>query len=80
MSQRPVEWILYSPESSTALIVITEEAEDLIPILRRQRRISPTHLLAYSPPVTKRMLSVGSLKFYAIPALPTGHAMPCLTI
>ncbi|PSN61496.1 hypothetical protein BS50DRAFT_578491 [Corynespora cassiicola Philippines] len=73
---RPVEWILYSPITSTALIIITEEAELLIPRLRIQTSPSKVHLLTYSAPVTKKMLHFSGLNYYAVPELPHGHVIP----
>ncbi|KAF1997703.1 hypothetical protein P154DRAFT_622249 [Amniculicola lignicola CBS 123094] len=73
---RPVEWILYSPATSTALIVIAEEAEILISLLRAKTPFTKVHLLTYSAPVTKKMLHFSGLKYYALPALPRGHVIP----
>ncbi|KAF2123668.1 hypothetical protein P153DRAFT_435751 [Dothidotthia symphoricarpi CBS 119687] len=73
---RPVEWILYSPSTSTALILIAEEAELLIPELRDQEAPAKVHLLTYSAPITKKMLHFSALTYYAMPVLPDGHAIP----
>ncbi|KAF1847270.1 uncharacterized protein K460DRAFT_332087 [Cucurbitaria berberidis CBS 394.84] len=72
---RPIEWVIYHPTTSTAVVVIAEEAEDLISTLRNQT--SPkVHLLTYSAPITKKMLQFSGLKYYALPALPRGHSIP----
>ncbi len=74
--QRPVEWVLYSSNSSTALIVIAEEAELIIPMLRIPNARATVHLLTYSAPVTKKMQHFSNLAYYALPALPTNHVIP----
>jgi hypothetical protein len=67
--QRHVSWILWSTISQTALVIVPEEAEVCIPLLRDG--VKPlTHLLAYSAPVTRKMLHFSNLSYYAIPALP----------
>ncbi|KAF2186028.1 hypothetical protein K469DRAFT_664515 [Zopfia rhizophila CBS 207.26] len=71
---RPVQWILWSICSETALVIIPEEANLLIPILRQE--LADTHLILYSAPVTRRMLHFNSLDFYAIPPLPAGFKAP----
>ncbi|ORY15467.1 hypothetical protein BCR34DRAFT_642957 [Clohesyomyces aquaticus] len=73
---RPVEWILYSRKTSTAIILISEEVEILIPRLRAQKKTAGVHLLTYSAPITKKMLHFSGLKYYALPALPVGHVIP----
>ncbi|KAI1761144.1 hypothetical protein GGR53DRAFT_506736 [Hypoxylon sp. FL1150] len=74
---RPVEWILWSPSTQTALVIIPEEAEQLIPLLRRRGAgRSPVHLLTYAAPVTKAMLSFNNFDYYTLPSLPPGHRFP----
>ncbi|KAK7420617.1 hypothetical protein QQZ08_010309 [Neonectria magnoliae] len=51
---RPVEWVLWSAETETALIIIPEEAEVLIPMLRDASKTCVS-LLTYAAPVTKSM-------------------------
>jgi len=68
MLQRPVNWILWSTLSETALILIPEEAELLIPYLRTAKE-SSTHLLTYAAPITRKMLIFNNLAYYAIPSL-----------
>jgi len=67
--QRHVSWILWSTITHTALVIIPEEAEVCIPMLRDGIE-PPTHLLAYSAPVTRKMLHFSNLSYYAVPALP----------
>ena len=74
--QRPVEWILYNPSTSTALVLISEEAELVIPKLRAQKARTKTHLLTYSAPITKKMLHFSALRYYALPQLPINHVLP----
>lgn len=74
--QRPVEWILYAPRSQTALVLIPEEAEIAIPIIRAAKSRNPVHLFPYASPVTRNMTSLGRLAYYAFPSLPKGTAIP----
>lgn len=71
-----MEWILWSPSAQIALVIIPEEAELLIPLLRRASDKSPVHLIAYAAPVTKGMLSFNSLQYYVVPPLPPKHIFP----
>jgi hypothetical protein len=67
--QRQVNYLLWSPAIATALIVIPEEAEHIIPLLFDVK--SPqTHLITYAAPVTRKMLHFNNLKYYAMPSLP----------
>ncbi|CAN9464703.1 unnamed protein product [Alternaria alternata] len=72
---RPVEWILYNPITSDALIVIAEEAEAVIPQLSTQSFPPKVQLLTYSAPVTKKMLPFSGLRYYSAPALPREHTI-----
>lgn len=72
---RPVNWILWSTETETAIIVTPEEAEELIPIVRSI--VKPrTHILSYAPPLTRKMLHFDNLTFYAMPSLPAKWTVP----
>ncbi|KAF7931332.1 hypothetical protein BELL_0384g00070 [Botrytis elliptica] len=66
---RQVSWVLWSPITETALVVIPEETELLIPILRDC--LAPVcFLLTYAAPTTRKMLiNFNDLRYYAIPAL-----------
>jgi hypothetical protein len=57
------------------LVIIPEEAEILLPIVRITAD-SPTYLLTYAAPVTRRMLHFGDLKFYSVPTLPQDWLAP----
>jgi len=80
--QRPVEWIIWSPRTQTALVIIPEEAELVLPILRdvgdgqANRPAAAAHLIAYAAPVAKTMLAFNKLAYYSVPALPVDHAVP----
>lgn len=54
--------------STTALVIIPEEAQIVIPLLK-QTQEPLVHLLVYAAPVAKRMLSFDSLNYYSIPPL-----------
>ncbi|KAL7621053.1 hypothetical protein AAE478_008365 [Parahypoxylon ruwenzoriense] len=73
---RPVEWILWSPGTQTALVIIPEEAELLITHIRRAKGAYATHLIAYAAPITKGMLVFNRLQYYSLPPLPTEHTFP----
>jgi len=66
------------------LIIIPEEAELIIPLLRSERdndSPSKVHLIVYSAPITKSMLHFGTYDFYTLPPLPSNHTLPAsLTI
>lgn len=73
--QRQVNWVLWSVVTDTALIIIPEEAELLIPRICDIKK-PVTHLLTYAAPVTRKMLHFNNLTYYAMPALPTGWKPP----
>lgn len=75
IQQRPVEWLLWNPSNETALVVISEEAELLIPIIRADPS-SKVHLITYSAPITKKMLHFSGLTYYALPRLPDNYVAP----
>jgi hypothetical protein len=62
-------------KTDTALVIIPEEAEVLIPIIRSMETAC-VHLILYAAPFTKRMLQFNRLNFYAIPCLPEGWDAP----
>jgi hypothetical protein len=63
-----------------AIIVIPEEADMVIRIIREGEEYtetrSPTYLLTYSAPTTRRMVVFNTLSFYSIPKLPDGWTAP----
>ncbi|KAL8827547.1 MAG: hypothetical protein Q9191_003114 [Dirinaria sp. TL-2023a] len=72
---RPVNWILWSELSETALIIIPEEADLVLPLLRKIKDHF-VHLLTYAAPIAKRMLHFNSLDYYTVPAMPQGWKSP----
>ncbi|ATZ54876.1 hypothetical protein BCIN_11g01980 [Botrytis cinerea B05.10] len=73
---RQVSWVLWSPVSETALVVIPEETELLIPILCNC--LAPAcFLLTYAAPTTRKMLvNFNDLRYYSIPALSKDWVAP----
>jgi hypothetical protein len=67
--------MLYCPAKALGLVIITEEAELLIPLLRSATKPA-THLVTYSAPITRDMAVFNDLAYYALPRLPTGHTPP----
>ncbi|KAI0880451.1 uncharacterized protein GGS22DRAFT_84023 [Annulohypoxylon maeteangense] len=69
---RPVQWILHTGSPEAAIVVTPEEAEHLIQIIQETERggqISPTRLLTYAAPVTRRMMHFNKLSFYSMPPI-----------
>ncbi|ROT41910.1 hypothetical protein SODALDRAFT_347045 [Sodiomyces alkalinus F11] len=64
---RPVEWILWSPVFEIAVVVIPEEAELLLPRLRRMEK-PQVWLLSYAAPVTKSMRIFNSFGYFIVPS------------
>jgi len=62
--------------SETAVIVIPEEAEAIIPILREAAPPAATYLMTYSAPVTRKMMKFNDLTHYTIPPLPQDWTAP----
>jgi hypothetical protein len=56
------------------MIVISEEVELLIPIIRAARK-PMVHLITYAAPVTKNMLHFNGLSYYVLPSLPVGSTL-----
>jgi hypothetical protein len=73
--QRQVNWILWSTVSETALIIIPEEAEHLLQLVKESAS-PPTHVLTYAAPVTRKMLHFNDLQYYAVPSLPSDWEAP----
>ncbi|KAJ3498305.1 hypothetical protein NLG97_g1231 [Lecanicillium saksenae] len=72
---RPVNWILWNLSSETALIIIPEEADTVIPLLRET--ISPVvWLLPYATPVTKSMHAFHCLAYLTVPRWPLVRELP----
>nr|WNZ75847.1 hypothetical protein [Trichoderma harzianum] len=73
---RPVEWVLWSPSTQTALVIIPEEAELLIPKLRLAQNKAKVHLIAYAAPITRAMVHFNNLRYYSLPPIPLGATFP----
>lgn len=71
--QRPVNWVLWSMKSNTALVISPYEAEHLLEQVRASQHV---HLLTYAAPVTRKMLHFDNLNFYSIPELPENWVAP----
>ncbi|KAM0385097.1 hypothetical protein ACHAQC_011719 [Fusarium culmorum] len=72
---RPVEWVLWRPAVEIALIIIPEEAELLLPKLRRIQTPT-TFLLTYTTPFTRSLLDIGTLAYYPVPTPEKELAIP----
>ncbi|KAF9883007.1 hypothetical protein FE257_004347 [Aspergillus nanangensis] len=72
---RPVHWVLFSTLSDSFLVVVPEEAEMLISLIR-ERPPPNIHLMTYVAAVTKRMLSSDSLNFYLLPRVSANWSPP----
>ncbi|KAL0254519.1 hypothetical protein SLS55_009995 [Diplodia seriata] len=76
---RQVAWILWSTAADAAIVVVPEEAELLIPLLRNNannKKPVTAHLLTYAPAVTRKMVHFSDLTYYAMPPLPRGWKAP----
>ncbi|KAK1447923.1 hypothetical protein CMEL01_09762 [Colletotrichum melonis] len=73
---RNVNWILWSRKTEVALIVIPEEAEILLSILKDSAFHCATNLITYAAPVTRKMLHFSDLNFFSVPSLPFGWKAP----
>lgn len=70
-----MNWVLWGIKSETALVIIPEEAELVIPLLRGTDETC-VHLLLYAAPVTRKMLHFDNLTYYDLPMLPPGWKAP----
>lgn len=61
--------------TETALIIIPEEVERLLPMIR-DANDHCTYLLQYAAPVTRKMLHFNELTYYGTPTLPEGWEAP----
>ena len=68
--QRPVSWILWSEAKQEAVVVIPEEAECVMGMIRARSTHPQVHLISYASPITKRMMVFNNLKYYSMPPLP----------
>lgn len=61
--------------TQNAVVVIPEEAEFIIPLLREMSN-NGVHLVVYSAPLTRAMIYFNDLSYYSIPPLPTAWKAP----
>ncbi|KEY64737.1 hypothetical protein S7711_05391 [Stachybotrys chartarum IBT 7711] len=73
---RSVNWLLWSPVMEIAVVIIPEEAEALLPMMRNTKMQKMTHLLTYSAPTTRKMAHFNRLNFYSVPPLPNDWEAP----
>ncbi|KAJ0335022.1 hypothetical protein COL922a_009890 [Colletotrichum nupharicola] len=73
---RNVNWILWSDVAGVALVVVPEEAEMLLPLIRNKGPKHVTHLILYSAPVTRKMLHFSKLEYLSIPPLANDWEAP----
>ncbi|KAK4651863.1 hypothetical protein QC762_0097080 [Podospora pseudocomata] len=73
---RPVNWVLWSGFTQTAIVLIPEEAEILIQMIRDKVTHPCVHLICYASPVTRSMLPFNKLNFFSMPPLPEGWVAP----
>lgn len=57
------------------MIVIPEEAELLLPLLKNSES-KASYLLTYAAPITRKMLHFNDLKYYTVPTLPANWEAP----
>lgn len=62
--QRPVSWILWSRKSETAIVIIPEEAEIILTMLRSGLVAAEVYLLTYAAPTTRKMIAFYSMSFH----------------
>lgn len=74
--QRPVSWVLWSSLAETAVVLIPEEAEEVIRMMHAKTTLPEMYLITYASPVTRRMLSFNNLTFFSMPRLPEGWSAP----
>ena len=71
--QRPVNWVLWSKKSNTAMVISPYEAEHLLEKVQASQYV---HLLTYAAPVTRKMLHFDNLNFFTIPELSENWVAP----
>ncbi|TQS35459.1 hypothetical protein Golomagni_04120, partial [Golovinomyces magnicellulatus] len=71
---RPVHWILWSKVTEVALVIIPEEVEIILSMLRK--RLYAVHLLTYAAPTTPKMLDFNDFNHYNVPPLPSSWRAP----
>jgi hypothetical protein len=70
-----VNWLLWNMHTEIAIVIIPEEAEEVLSIIR-DTDVPIVRLLLYAAPFTKRMLHFNRLDYYSIPGLPEQWTPP----
>lgn len=73
---RPVSWVLWSELAETAVVLIPEEAEQVLRLMREGGVHKKVHLVVYASAVTRQMLPFSRLKFFSTPTLPEDWEPP----
>ena len=60
----------------TAVVLVPEEAEQVIRTMYAKATHPKVHLMTYASPVTKRMMEFNDLVFFNMPPLPSGWVAP----
>jgi hypothetical protein len=68
--------VLWSGLFDTAVVLIPEEAEQVIRIMYAKAAHPKVRLMTYASPVTKRMMAFNDLVFFSMPPLPSGWVAP----
>lgn len=71
-----MSWVLWSRVFKTAVVLIPEEAEQVIRMMHTKATHPTIHLLTYASPVTRRMMEFNNLTFFSIPQLPKDWEAP----
>ena len=68
--------MLWSGLFDTAVVLVPEEAEQVIRMMYAKATHPNVHLMTYASPVTKRMMAFNDLVFFSIPPLSSGWVAP----
>ena len=67
---------MWSRSDNVALLLIPEEAECVIKMIRAKGEATKVHLIAHAAPITRNMLHFDDLSYYALPPVPAGYKFP----
>lgn len=73
----PVHWLSWSEKSEVAIVIIRfipEEAQLHMSIVRKH--VTPSYILTYAAPATRKRLHFNNLNYYSIPELPHNGVAP----
>ena len=71
-----MSWILWSELVEVAVVVIPEEAEMILRMMRAHETHPDIHLITYASPVTRKMREFNRLEFFSTPQLPRNWKAP----